>query len=59
MFEYSYVSNPGEPKQEQAFNTTGESDEAGERIVDIYESTDSYSGHKAVARSEVHQQPGE
>ncbi|XP_044044837.1 CD209 antigen-like protein E [Siniperca chuatsi] len=60
MSEYIYDNDPGEQKQmeEIAFNTSGESDEAEERTVVIYESSDVYGGRKAVTRPTVHQQPG-
>ncbi|XP_070844931.1 CD209 antigen-like protein E [Chaetodon trifascialis] len=42
---------------DRAFNTAGESEEAEEREVIIYESSDIHEGHKAVTKSAVHQQP--
>lgn len=61
MSECIYENDPGEQKQmeELAVNTNGESDGAEERTVDIYESSDIYSGHAAVTQSAVQQQPGE
>ncbi|XP_031140532.1 CD209 antigen-like protein C [Sander lucioperca] len=60
MSECIYENDPGEQKQmeELAVNTNGESDGAEERTVDIYESSDIYSGHAAVTQSAVQQQPG-
>lgn len=56
MFQYIYNNDFGEQK---AFNTTEESDEAVEKMVVIYEGSDTYRDQKAVTQSEVHQQPGE
>ncbi|TDH16514.1 hypothetical protein EPR50_G00020310 [Perca flavescens] len=60
MSEGIYENDAGEQKQmeELAVNTTGERDGAEERTVDIYESSDFYSGHAAVTQSAVQQQPG-
>lgn len=61
MDECIYDNDPGEQKQmeDRACNTTGESEEAEEREVIIYESSDIHGDHKASTQSAVHQQPCE
>ncbi|XP_073330239.1 C-type lectin domain family 6 member A-like [Pagrus major] len=47
LSEYIYDNDLAEPKQ------MGEGDEAEERVVDIYEGSDNYEGHKAATPSAV------
>ncbi|XP_034743949.1 C-type lectin domain family 4 member E-like [Etheostoma cragini] len=60
MSECIYDNDPCEQQQKEQLtvDTTGESDGAEERTVDIYESADIYNCHTARTQGAVQQQPG-